>query len=242
MRRIHRHTMLSSAVAFALFASAAAQAQTAPKPPQSGQQSVEADEAEPVTLQSVQVVGSHIAGAPTTEALPVVVVDRDDIEASGAVSGDELLRDIPQMGDVLFDASNNPQTSNAARGDVNSVNLRSLGVGISLDDFGTGYSSLSYLRSFPIDTLKIDGSFVRAMVSDPQSAAIVRFVIDLAHNLKLGTVAEGVETREQVALLRRASCDRIQGWAVSRAVPAEEATALLRADREKRRAGGDSAA
>ena len=132
MRRIHRHTMLSSAVAFALFASAAAQAQTAPEPPQSGQQSVEADEAEPVTLQSVQVVGSHIAGAPTTEALPVVVVDRDDIEASGAVSGDELLRDIPQMGDVLFDASNNPQTSNAARGDVNSVNLRSLGVGNTL--------------------------------------------------------------------------------------------------------------
>jgi len=120
--------------------------------------------------------------------------------------------------------------------------LRSLGVGISLDDFGTGYSSLSYLRSFPIDTLKIDGSFVRAMVSDAQSAAIVRFVIDLAHNLKLGTVAEGVETREQVALLRRASCDRIQGWAVSRAVPAEEATALLRADRRKRQAGGDSAA
>jgi iron complex outermembrane recepter protein len=83
-------------------------------------------------LETIVVVGSHISGAATTDALPVVVLDRDQIESSGAVSGDELLRDIPQMGDVLFDASNNPQTSNAARGDVNSVNLRSLGVGNTL--------------------------------------------------------------------------------------------------------------
>src|SRR5690606_2456499 len=89
-------------------------------------------EEEPTDLQTVQVVGSHIAGAATTDALPVVVLDADAIDASGAFSGDELLRDIPQMGDVLFDASNNPQTSNAARGDVNSVNLRSLGVGNTL--------------------------------------------------------------------------------------------------------------
>lgn len=85
-----------------------------------------------VTLDKVVVVGSHIRGAPTTDALPVVVLDQEQIDASGAVSGDELLREIPQMGDVLFDASNNPQTSNAARGDVNSVNLRSLGVGNTL--------------------------------------------------------------------------------------------------------------
>jgi iron complex outermembrane receptor protein len=84
------------------------------------------------TLDKVVVVGSHIRGAPTTEALPVVVFDSEQIDAAGAMSGDELLRDIPQMGDVLFDASNNPQTSNAARGDVNSVNLRSLGVGNTL--------------------------------------------------------------------------------------------------------------
>jgi len=83
-------------------------------------------------LDAVVVVGSHIAGTPTTDALPVVVFDAAKIEATGAVSGDELLRSIPQMGDVLFDASNNPQTSNAARGDVNSVNLRSLGVGNTL--------------------------------------------------------------------------------------------------------------
>ena len=116
--------------------------------------------------------------------------------------------------------------------------LRSLGVSISIDDFGTGYSSLAYLRSFPIDTLKIDGSFIQAMVGDPQSAAIVRSVIDLAHNLKLGTVAEGVETEEQAALLRRASCDRIQGFVVSRPLPAAEATRLLRDERRAARASG----
>jgi diguanylate cyclase (GGDEF)-like protein len=109
--------------------------------------------------------------------------------------------------------------------------LRSLGVGISVDDFGTGYSSLSYLRSFPIDTLKIDGSFVRAMASDASSAAIVRSVIDLARALRLGTVAEGVETAEQLDLLRLASCDRIQGWITGRAVAPDEATRLLLADR-----------
>ena len=84
------------------------------------------------TLDQVVVVGSHIRGAATTEALPVLVVDAEQIDASGAISGDELMRTIPQMGDVLFDSSNNPQTSNAARGDVNSVNLRSLGVGNTL--------------------------------------------------------------------------------------------------------------
>jgi len=83
-------------------------------------------------LDRIAVVGSRIQGAPTTDALPVVVLSADTIDAVGALSGDELMRSIPQMGDVLFDASNNPQTSNAARGDVNSVNLRSLGVGNTL--------------------------------------------------------------------------------------------------------------
>lgn len=120
--------------------------------------------------------------------------------------------------------------------------LRSLGVTISIDDFGTGYSSLAYLRSFPIDTLKIDGSFIQAMAGDPQSAAIVRSVIDLAHNLKLGTVAEGVETEEQARLLRRASCDRIQGYVVSRPLPAAEATRLLCDERQAAPASGNSVA
>ena len=88
--------------------------------------------ATPSEVEEVVVVGSQIAGAKVNEALPVRVVDAEQIAATGAVSGDDLLRTIPQMGDVLFSAANNPQTSNAARGDVNSVNLRSLGVGNTL--------------------------------------------------------------------------------------------------------------
>jgi len=82
--------------------------------------------------EEVVVVGTRIKGARVTAALPVVVVDEEQIAATGATSGDDLMRSIPQMGDVLFDAANNPQTSNSARGDVNSVNLRSLGVGNTL--------------------------------------------------------------------------------------------------------------
>lgn len=131
MRNTQRRTLLASAVAIALFAASAptlAQDAAAQDTTATGTQEKKAA----VTLDKVEVVGSHISGAATTDALPVVVLDMDTIDASGAVSGDELLRDIPQMGDVLFDASNNPQTSNAARGDVNSVNLRSLGVGNTL--------------------------------------------------------------------------------------------------------------
>ena len=83
-------------------------------------------------VDDIVVVGSNIRGASTTDALPVVVLDRQAIEDTGVVSGDDLFRSIPQMGDVLFEAANNPQTSNSARGDVNSVNLRSLGVGNTL--------------------------------------------------------------------------------------------------------------
>ncbi|MFY7853174.1 MAG: TonB-dependent receptor plug domain-containing protein, partial [Brevundimonas sp.] len=84
------------------------------------------------SVDDIVVVGSQIRGADVTAALPVTVLSEEQILATGAVNGDDLLRTIPQMGDVLFSAANNPQTSNAARGDVNSVNLRSLGVGNTL--------------------------------------------------------------------------------------------------------------
>jgi outer membrane receptor protein involved in Fe transport len=89
-------------------------------------------ESEATSVDELVVVGSQIRGASTTAALPVVVLDAEQIAATGATSGDDLFRSIPQMGDVLFDSANNPQTSNSARGDVNSVNLRSLGVGNTL--------------------------------------------------------------------------------------------------------------
>lgn len=95
-------------------------------------QSAPAQEGEAAQVEDIVVVGSQIRGASTTAALPVTVVTQEEIIATGAVSGDDLLRSIPQMGDVLFSSANNPQTSNAARGDVNSVNLRSLGVGNTL--------------------------------------------------------------------------------------------------------------
>jgi diguanylate cyclase (GGDEF)-like protein len=106
--------------------------------------------------------------------------------------------------------------------------LKKMGVRVSIDDFGTGYSSLSYLKKFPIDTLKIDRSFVRDLSAVTSDAAIADAVIALAHSLKLLVVAEGVETREQLAILRRHRCDRMQGYLFSPPVPAEQFEHLLR--------------
>src|SRR3569833_89065 len=86
----------------------------------------------PDTSKDIVVVGSQIKGSRVTTALPVTVIDAKQIDATGAVTGDDLIRAIPQMGEITFNPSNNPQTSNAARGDVNSINLRSLGVGNTL--------------------------------------------------------------------------------------------------------------
>jgi diguanylate cyclase (GGDEF)-like protein len=105
--------------------------------------------------------------------------------------------------------------------------LSTMGVHISIDDFGTGYSSLSYLRRFPLDKLKIDRSFVRDLLSNPDDASIVKAIISLAHNLRLRVVAEGVETAEQLSYLRELGCDQYQGFFCSPAVPAPAFEALL---------------
>ncbi|MFY9314743.1 MAG: EAL domain-containing protein [Burkholderiales bacterium] len=110
--------------------------------------------------------------------------------------------------------------------------LRALGVQISLDDFGTGYSSLAYLHRFQVHTLKVDQSFVRDIKSDRDDAAIVSTVITLAKQLKLRVLAEGVETREQLAYLRTRGCDSYQGYLFCRPKPAAEITELLRGLRE----------
>jgi diguanylate cyclase (GGDEF)-like protein len=96
--------------------------------------------------------------------------------------------------------------------------LSTMGVHISIDDFGTGYSSLSHLRSFPLDKLKIDRSFVRELMTNPDDASIVKAIISLAHNLRLRVVAEGVETVEQLNFLRELGCDQYQGFYCSPAV------------------------
>jgi EAL domain-containing protein (putative c-di-GMP-specific phosphodiesterase class I) len=105
--------------------------------------------------------------------------------------------------------------------------LRKSGVQVAIDDFGTGYSSLSYLRKFPIDTLKIDQSFVAQIDSGEDDAAIVTAVLGMARSLKLRVVAEGVETLEQLEFLHARHCEEAQGYYFSRPVPAEQFAKLL---------------
>jgi EAL domain-containing protein (putative c-di-GMP-specific phosphodiesterase class I) len=100
--------------------------------------------------------------------------------------------------------------------------LSKMGVNISMDDFGSGYSSLNYLRRFPIDILKIDRSFISDIAKDENTKVVVKSIIDVAHSLKLKVTAEGVETEDQLSILKQMCCDEIQGFLISKPLPLME--------------------
>lgn len=116
---------------------------------------------------------------------------------------------------------------NRERAEALMSQLKALGVSVAVDDFGTGYSSLAYIKRFPIDSLKIDRSFITDIPADQDNAAITQAIIAMAHNLKLRVIAEGVETLEQFNFLRDHDCDEMQGYYFSRPLTREQATAML---------------
>jgi diguanylate cyclase len=120
--------------------------------------------------------------------------------------------------------------------------VRDLGVNIAVDDFGTGYSSLAYLSRLPVNALKIDRSFTHCMLGGGEHMSIVSTIVSLAHAMQLKVIAEGVETREQLNMLRSLGCDEIQGYLISHPVPALKVEGILRdihGGVQRRVAGGD---
>jgi diguanylate cyclase (GGDEF)-like protein len=118
--------------------------------------------------------------------------------------------------------------------------LSEVGVVVAIDDFGTGYSSMSYLQRFPIDKLKIDRSFISDVASNAGDASIVRAIISLAHGLRLKVIAEGVESEEQLGILKRMGCDQYQGFFRSAAVPAAEIERFVHHDADREKSEGDT--
>jgi EAL domain-containing protein (putative c-di-GMP-specific phosphodiesterase class I) len=106
--------------------------------------------------------------------------------------------------------------------------IQSRGIRLAIDDFGTGYSSMSLMKQFPIDTIKIDRSFVRDLAEDPEDQAIAQAIISMGKALGMTVVAEGVETSEQQEFLRSHACDEMQGYLFSRPLPPRDLAELLR--------------
>lgn len=129
---------------------------------------------------------------------------------------------------IELELTENMTTENVERMIATMQALREVGVHLSLDDFGTGYSSLNYLRRFPIDTLKIDRSFVNDVATDAGAASICRSIVTVGHELGMRVLAEGCETIEQIAALHRDGCDAFQGFWFGRPVPATQAEQMLK--------------
>ncbi len=147
----------------------------------------------------------------------------------------EMISDVLGKTDLSPDYLEIEITENAVMGDIRVATetfygIKEIGVQVSFDDFATGYSSLSLLKKLPADTLKIDQSFISDIVASSNDKEIVKAIITLAHSLSIRAIAEGVETMEQLELLREFNCDEIQGYVFSRPLPAHEATELLAAE------------
>ena len=155
--------------------------------------------------------------SPRQFAQPTLVAEISDILEITGLPADRLELEITES--ILLDEGESSAAALRA--------LRELGVGLVLDDFGTGYSSLSYLRRLPLNTIKIDRSFIDGLDSDDANLPIVQAVIALAHGLGIEVVAEGIETAGQLARLRELLCDRGQGFYYARPQPPEQLTALL---------------
>jgi len=128
---------------------------------------------------------------------------------------------------IIFEITESAFMEDMESANIILLTLKSKKFTLYLDDFGTGYSSLTYLLHFPVDTLKIDKSFVEWMHIDEQSEEIVRSVISLAHNLKMKVVAEGVETEEHLSMIREFKCDYGQGYFFDKPLNSEDAGKLL---------------
>jgi EAL domain-containing protein (putative c-di-GMP-specific phosphodiesterase class I) len=129
----------------------------------------------------------------------------------------------------MLEITESAYTGDSAQVISTAKELRGMGMGfrIEMDDFGTGYSSLGMLTSLPIDALKLDMTFVRNGFGEKRDVRMIQLIIDIAGNLKVPVIAEGVETEEQMRELKAMGCDLIQGYYFSRPVPAEEFEKLL---------------
>src|SRR6266545_1086815 len=157
---------------------------------------------------------------------PQIHLDRGKITGAEALA--RALRETGLSAECLgLELTESLVMHNAAAGALMLGNLKQMGVKLSIDDFGTGYSSLSYLRRFPIDELKIDQSFVRDVMTDPDDAIIAKAIIALAHGLNLRVTAEGVETKEHIDFLQGRRCDQAQGFYFSKPLHSREFEELL---------------